>query len=258
MLVFSGLWGHCDKNGTFLWKPNQLKLDILPFLPFQMADTLELLVRRGLLMRFTVDGRDYGNIPTFPEHQRIVGSEATDDAKHPLPLGDCLGITPDHLVDQEGKGREREEEKEGKGKTAHAGPSPADLQAAWNELTKPPIAKCRELSKHRRTSATVRLRERSMDEWREVIARIQTSVFCGGQNDRGWVASFDWLLQPDTAVKVLEGKYDGRQRRSTREPRQGHGAWRDECERVHGGHQGDYCGNQTMHLARMKAAQVAS
>ena len=34
------------------------------------------------------------------------------------------------------------------------------------------------------------------------------------------------------------------------------GAWRDECERVHGGTQGDYCGTQTMHLARMSSAAV--
>ena len=29
------------------------------------------------------------------------------------------------------------------------------------------------------------------------------------------------------------------------------GAWRDECERVHGGTQGNYCGTQAMHVARM-------
>ena len=43
MLVFEGLWGHCDKNGNFEWKPRTLKLDILPFLDFDMADTLEVL-----------------------------------------------------------------------------------------------------------------------------------------------------------------------------------------------------------------------
>ena len=32
MLVFAALWGHCDKQGVFEWKPRQLALDILPFL----------------------------------------------------------------------------------------------------------------------------------------------------------------------------------------------------------------------------------
>lgn len=42
------------------------------------------------------------------------------------------------------------------------------------------------------------------------MGRISTSDFCRGKNERGWVATFDWLLQPDTAIKVLEGKYDNR------------------------------------------------
>lgn len=45
----------------------------------------------------------------------------------------------------------------------------------------------------------------------------------------------------------------------TAAPRPELGAWRDECEQVHGGRQGDVCGNQTMHQARMDAGwQVAS
>lgn len=40
--------------------------------------------------------------------------------------------------------------------------------------------------------------------------------------------------------------------------RQAIGSWRDECERIHGGVQGDYCGNQTMHRARMQASEGAA
>ena len=35
------------------------------------------------------------------------------------------------------------------------------------------------------------------------------------------------------------------------------GSWRDECDRVHGGHNGDFCGNQTMHHARMQRQVTA-
>jgi hypothetical protein len=55
-----------------------------------------------------------------------------------------------------------------------------------------------------------RLRERPLEEWRPIFQRINASDFCRGQNDRGWIATFDWALQPDTAAKVLEGKYDNR------------------------------------------------
>lgn len=46
--------------------------------------------------------------------------------------------------------------------------------------------------------------------WLEVIRRINASSFLRGETERGWKASPDWLLQPDTAAKVLEGKYDDR------------------------------------------------
>ena len=74
-----------------------------------------------------------------------------------------------------------------------------------------PPARSDELTDSRHKHATVRLREKpQLEHWRGVVQRINASDFCRGQNERGWVATFDWLLQPDTAVKVLEGKYDNR------------------------------------------------
>ena len=85
MLVFAGLWGHCDKAGRFEWKPRSLKLDILPFLDFDMADTLDLLWRSGFVHRYESEGREYGEIASFEKHQRIGGKEAQEPAKHPEP-----------------------------------------------------------------------------------------------------------------------------------------------------------------------------
>jgi hypothetical protein len=86
---------------------------------------------------------------------------------------------------------------------------PEELQAAWNELA-PGLPRWVEMSKKRERQARARLRERVLSQWRDVITRIARSKFCSGENDRGWSASPDWLLQPDTAAKVLEGKYDNR------------------------------------------------
>lgn len=46
--------------------------------------------------------------------------------------------------------------------------------------------------------------------WTEVIKRIAASNFCNGASNTAWVATFDWILQPDTHLKVMEGKYDNR------------------------------------------------
>lgn len=42
------------------------------------------------------------------------------------------------------------------------------------------------------------------------VKKVKMSDFCTGKNDRGWKASFDWLLRPDTIAKVMEGRYDNR------------------------------------------------
>lgn len=141
MLVFAGLWGHCDKAGRFEWKPRTLKLDILPFLDFDMAATLEILARAGQVRRYESNGKQYGVIESFADHQRIGGKEAQEDAKHPEPTECFTDASPVEAGKetgeatgkqrglQEGKGRGRgngrEREQEGNG-IVTPGDSPAD------------------------------------------------------------------------------------------------------------------------------------
>jgi hypothetical protein len=131
MFVFEGLWSLCDKNGVFLFKPRQIKLDILPFLPFDMAETLKILEDANFIIRYTVDNNEYGYIPTFLKHQRISGEEGKQQAKYPIPPNDAgqtqegsrsdAGQTQEGSINSEGscpgkgkgKGKEeREEERE--------------------------------------------------------------------------------------------------------------------------------------------------
>lgn len=118
MLVFAGLWGHCDKMGRFEWRARMLKLDILPFLDFNMAKTLELLERANFIRKYIgEDGREYGEVMSFMKHQRISGKESQDEGKFPDPVEFTRGsngeATGKHPVAQEGKGREEEGNKEG-------------------------------------------------------------------------------------------------------------------------------------------------
>lgn len=60
-----------------------------------------------------------------------------------------------------------------------------------------------------------KLKERRKDPFwsqnlKAALGRISKSEFCLGKNDRGWKADFDWILQPDVVLKVMEGKYDNR------------------------------------------------
>jgi|GEM_PF-1590014 len=109
---------------------------------------------------------------------------------------------------------------DGESTSATASPSSADadpipirpvpLQRIWNENCGT-LSKVSTVSSARSRHATARWRE-NPDEayWRVVVIRIADSKFCRGTNDRGWRATFDWLLKPDTHARVLEGKYDDR------------------------------------------------
>lgn len=91
--------------------------------------------------------------------------------------------------------------------------------------------------------------------------RIHQSPFCCGQNDRGWVATFDWFLNPENILKVEEGKYDNRKRVSASvvhlpapQPEY-NGDWFEECKAVHGGE----CGlDKYKHAVKMRSSAVAS
>jgi hypothetical protein len=137
MLVFAGLWGHCDKNGVFEWKPRVLKLRILPFLDYDIEQSLALLEGAGQLQSFEHEGKKFGVIPSFREHQRITGKEHDAPSKFPDPpvnqRGNTRGTnkvhtgeTPEqHPGAQEGKGREGGKEGKGKGTGQHP-PEPVD------------------------------------------------------------------------------------------------------------------------------------
>lgn len=128
MLVFAALWGHCDKAGNFQWRPRSLKLDILPFLDFDLSASLLLLWENGLIERYESAGTEYGHIATFCEHQRISGKEAQEPPKYP-PHNDnftsrsrgSTGEAPE-TAGREGKGREVSKSSEAKASGAQVAP----------------------------------------------------------------------------------------------------------------------------------------
>lgn len=151
MMVFEALWGHCDSKGRFEWKPRTLKLDILPFLPFDMATTLGILEDAGMLHKYAVDGKEYGVIHTFEKHQRLSGKELTEGEKHPAPYvydtesvcettGKQSGSVEEIPESQEGKGMEWK----GKEKNIPQNSSPPDGDVCVSETVPVPAKQKKE------------------------------------------------------------------------------------------------------------------
>jgi hypothetical protein len=51
------------------------------------------------------------------------------------------------------------------------------------------------------------IKRHPVDDITEAIAALERSPFCRGENDRGWKADFDFLLQPKSFTKLIEGTY---------------------------------------------------
>lgn len=209
-LCFAGLWTIADREGRLEDRPKRIKAALFPYDDVDVDALLNGLAGSGFVTRYVADGVAYLEIPTFSQHQRPKFDEAVSvipSALLAIPRGNVLAPRPYKGILDLGSGQGTE----GEGADV-APPAAADaLQEAWNRLTEPPIARCRDLTTKRRRHGKARLTERPLTEWEAVFSRIQASTFCCGTNDRGWIASFDWVIgSQDVAVKVLEGKYDNR------------------------------------------------
>lgn len=66
----------------------------------------------------------------------------------------------------------------------------------------------RKITGQRERQLNARLKDSTIEEWTQVFAAMERSAFLRGENDRGWRADFDFLLQPKSFTKLLEGAYD--------------------------------------------------
>jgi hypothetical protein len=87
---------------------------------------------------------------------------------------------------------------------------PEHVVEVWNAMAeRTGLPRVRRLTDARRKQLKARIRENTLDEWTEAIAAIERSDFCRGEKT-SWRADFDFLLQPKSFTKLIEGAYDGR------------------------------------------------
>jgi len=82
--------------------------------------------------------------------------------------------------------------------------------ALWNNTADVRLPRVSKLTQPRITQAKARIKECPEPEfWQQAISGINASLFCLGENKTGWKATFDWILRPGVAVKIVEGQYGG-------------------------------------------------
>ncbi|MGE0718530.1 MAG: hypothetical protein AB7P02_23990 [Alphaproteobacteria bacterium] len=204
-------------------------------------------VMPGLITPLPPDVSQYVDLSSrTPRTGAVKGDEEEDgdgDQQPPdPPMGDGPPVKPDlrppksRLFPQ--KEREGEKDKEdsvGEGGTVgdsidppappSGGPPPLALKpepldrdpveaafAEWNALAdEVDLPKAQVLTKPRRAALRQRLHEAGgIEGWRGAMARIRGSPFLRGENDRGWRADLDFVLQAKSFTRLLEGAYDGK------------------------------------------------
>lgn len=85
----------------------------------------------------------------------------------------------------------------------------SELLNDWNELAgELGLPKAEVMSKARKAAFLARCREfPGLEPWRRAFASIRGSPFLRGQNDKGWKADIDFLLQAKSFTKLIEGSY---------------------------------------------------
>lgn len=132
---------------------------------------------------------------------------------------DKTGTVPGQYRDKLEKGEEREK---GENICVASNEAPVSANGAdthdrlpikkafdnWNLIAQElglPIAE--KLTPDRRRKLRQRLSEHSLDDWNRALRNIADSEFLLGKGNRGWRASLDFMLQPSSFMKVLEGQY---------------------------------------------------
>jgi len=69
------------------------------------------------------------------------------------------------------------------------------------------LSKVQKLTKKREKSINEFLKVFSLEEFKSICELANNNSFLIGQNDRNWKADFDFLINPNKATNILEGKY---------------------------------------------------
>lgn len=81
----------------------------------------------------------------------------------------------------------------------------------WNTAVKDtPIPRISKMTEARRALLGARIREYGKEQVALGVMKLTASRFCCGDNNRGWIAAFDWFIRPNNFPKVIEGTYDNR------------------------------------------------
>lgn len=153
-LAFVGLFTVCDREGRFKWRPNQIKLAVLPYDQIDFSRVLHALESRGFIRMYSVDNEIFGLIPTWHKHQVINNRESASEIPEPEETSyismpstrqpRVIDAIPTPLMHAQGEGKGKEgkgKEREGVKTTVEPSGPTAEVFSYWQVKRNHPQAK---------------------------------------------------------------------------------------------------------------------
>jgi len=80
-ILFAGLWGLADRDGRLEDRPKRIKAEVLPYDDCDVDAMLQVLADspEAFIVRYSVDGRSFIEIPAFHDHQAPHYKEAPSE-----------------------------------------------------------------------------------------------------------------------------------------------------------------------------------
>ena len=214
------LAGRCNSGGMIFLTEN------IPYTPKLLADELgfeentvvlaldalekfEMIRRDGFLL---ISGWDeYQNtdrLEQIKEQNRLRKQRQRERQRMMLTEGHVTVTGQDrdsHGVDKEtGLDKDKEEDIDKRERIDYQ-----QIADMYNEICIS-FPRIRALSENRKKAIGARLKQYSVDDFRDLFEKAEASKFLKGGNDRNWSATFDWLIADKNMAKVLDGNYDDR------------------------------------------------
>lgn len=215
--------GRCNAGGMIFLTEN------IPYTPKMLADelgfeenTVQLALTALENFNMVVTNKGHFAIAGWDEYQNIEGMDKIRESKRlaqarwrakqkelpEAPVDSTVDSTR-YLVDDADRDIDKEEDKEIEKNKSISCQQVVDL---YHSICKS-FPSVRSLSDARKRAIKARLKTYSLEDFETVFKNAEASSFLKGE-DGGWKASFDWLIKESNMLKVLEGNYADKGKRS--------------------------------------------
>ena len=170
-----GLWSCSDREGRFKWDARRLGAQILPYDHIDFEIILEILAENKFIVKYEVDGKTYGFVPSFSRHQ-VINNREQESSLPPYHQPDLFSteltrVNTGESTDEttradacsgEGKGKERKGRKEGGAVALDLPFESEEFKEAWQKWE----TFRREIKKPL-TNSTIKMQLKQIEAWGE-------------------------------------------------------------------------------------------